>query len=345
MSTNPRNVALCIFLFLASALVTLTLRSSRWHSYVPGIPGSNGGGVQASKVAFATFLGANTNPEKMATDAESEAAGDEDDGYYLATRVLAYQLMHSRSAGTNNSIPFIVVCTADVSKRKLAQLKKDGAIIRVVERLEADWLHPGAARWADMMAKLRMFEMTEWSKILYIDADHLVTGSLDGVFFDEAAQTQATGANGAQVAGDEAPLPRTYMLAAHGDFFGYDHPWPPPTDSTYMNAGFFIFAPSRVLFDYYVSILHIEGRFDPGYMEQSLLNYAHRREGNMPWKPIWYGWNANWPTSKDWRGGARSFHSKYWDGDTSHDPLLKSLWREQRAEMEGFYRGREAGHW
>lgn len=40
-------------------------------------------------------------------------------------------------------------------------------------------------------------------------------------------------------------------------------------------------------------------------------------------------------------GGARSFHAKYWDGDPSHDPLLKAIWREQRAEMEGFYTGRD----
>lgn len=42
-------------------------------------------------------------------------------------------------------------------------------------------------------------------------------------------------------------------------------------------------------------------------------------------------------------GGARSFHAKYWDGDPSHDPFLKAIWKEQRAEMEGFYRGREVG--
>ena len=45
-------------------------------------------------------------------------------------------------------------------------------------------------------------------------------------------------------------------------------------------------------------------------------------------------------------GGARSFHAKYWDGDPSHDPVLKAIWKEQRAEMTGYYRGRElnGGH-
>jgi alpha-N-acetylglucosamine transferase len=345
MSTNPRNIALFIFLFLGSALVTLTVKSSNWHSLVRNGPGRHGAyglnRVPSPKVAFATFLAANTNEDKKENDSESEAINDGDDGYYLGARVLAYQLLHSRSAGTNNSIPFIVICTEDVSERKRAQLAKDGAIIKVVDRLEADWVHPGVARWADVLAKLRLFSMTEWNKILFIDADHLVTAPLDGVFYDEATMTQSTLANPEAIRDDESALPRTYMLATHADFFGYDHPYPPPTNGDYLNCGFFVFTPSRVLFDYYLSLLKLPGRFDPGFPEQNLLNYAHRRDGNMPWKPLWYGWNVNWPTEKDWRGGARSFHAKYWDGDPSHDPFLKSIWREQRAEMEGFYRGRD----
>ncbi|KAK1074459.1 hypothetical protein LTR74_001055 [Friedmanniomyces endolithicus] len=26
--------------------------------------------------------------------------------------------------------------------------------------------------------------------------------------------------------------------------------------------------------------------------------------------------------------GAHSFHAKYWDGDLSHDPVLKAIWKE-----------------
>jgi alpha-N-acetylglucosamine transferase len=347
MTTNPRNIALFIFLFLASALVTLTVKSSKWHSLVPGGPGRHGGHysnrVPSPQVAYATFLAANANPDKKETDAESEAINDEDDGYYIGARVLAYQLLHSRSAGTNASIPFIVICTEDVSKRKRARLARDGAIIKIVDRLEADWIHPGVARWADVLAKLRLFTMTEWSKILFIDADHLVTAPLDGVFYDEATLTQSTFANPEAVRDDEAALPGTYMLATHADAFGYDHPIPPPTDASYLNCGFFVFMPSQVLFDYYLSLLKLPDRFDAAFPEQNLLNYAHRREGNMPWTPLWYGWNVNWPTEKDWRAGARSFHAKYFDDDPSHDPVLKAMWREQRAEMEGFYRGRDGG--
>ncbi|USW57468.1 Putative glycosyl transferase, family 8, nucleotide-diphospho-sugar transferase [Septoria linicola] len=344
---NPKTVSLCIFLILASALVTLTLKSNRPHQqWQPSQRKSSAAYsqqviLQTHKVAYATFLAGSTSGDHRATDEESAAIDDADDGYYLGARVLAYQLLHSKSAGTNNSIPFLVVCTRDVSKRKRDRLKKDGATIVLVEKLQQDWVKAADARWIDVLAKLRLFQLVDYSKILFIDADTLVTAPLDGVFFDESTLTQGTKDIPGATKDDEAEMPRTYMFATHSDYWGYDHPYPPPTDLSYLNCGFFIFTPSLQLFDYYMSLLGLPGRFDPGFPEQNLLNYAHRQDGNMPWKPLWYGWNVNWPTAKDWRGGARSFHAKYWDGDPSHDPVLKAIWKEQRAEMQGFYRGRD----
>lgn len=309
MTTNPRTIALCIVLFLASAFVTLTLRSSHHAGgWLPSARPGKGSSTKPSqqplnpKVAFATFLGASMNPSAKATDEESAAINDEDDGYFLGTRVLGYQLLHSKTAGTNTSIPFIVLCTKEVSPRKRAMLKHDGATVVVIEKLEADWVVPATERWRDVLSKLRLFQLTEYSKILFIDADTLVTKPLDGVFYDEATLTQATLTNPAQIKDDETALPRTYMFATHGEFWGYDHPYPPDPNLDYLNCGFFVFTPSKVLFDYYLSLLKIPGRFDPGFPEQNLLNYAHRHDGNMPWKPLWYGWNVNWPTENDWRG-------------------------------------------
>ncbi|PPJ57567.1 hypothetical protein CBER1_10530 [Cercospora berteroae] len=346
-AANPKTVGLCIFLFLASSLITLSLKSTHHnHRWLPpqpkgAAPYSQQVVLQTHKVAYATFLAGSTSGDRRETDEESAAIDDADDGYYLGARVLAYLLLHSKSAGTNNSIPFLVVCTRDVSKRKRDRLKKDGATIVLVEKLKKDWVQAADARWADVLAKLRLFQLIDYDKILFIDADTLVTAPLDGVFFDESTLTQGTKALPQAIKDDEAELPRTYMFATHSDFWGYDHPYPPPTDLSYLNCGFFIFTPSVKLFDYYMSLLQLQGRFDPSFPEQNLLNYAHRQDGNMPWKPLWYGWNVNWPTANDWRGGARSFHAKYWDGDPSHDPILKAIWKEQRAEMQGFYRGRD----
>ncbi|SMY25981.1 unnamed protein product [Zymoseptoria tritici ST99CH_1A5] len=350
MPANPKTIGLCISLFLASALITLTFRSAnpnspstQWLSPRPHTSSSSlpQQPLNPHRVAFATFLAGNT--ASTSTDEESALNNDADDGYFIGARVLAYQLLHSKTAGTNSSIPFLVVCTLDVSKRKRDRLKADGATVIVIEKLDPAWVTAANPRWRDVMSKLRLFQLVEYSKICFIDADTLVTAPLDGVFFDEATLTQATGNTPDKILPDEAPLPRTYMFATHSDLWGYDHAFPPPPSMDYLNCGFFVFTPSLPLFAYYISLLSLPGRFDAGFPEQNLLNYAHRREGNMPWQPLWYGWNVNWPTARDWRGGARSFHAKYWDGDPSHDPVLKGIWREQRSEMEGFWRGREEG--
>ncbi|KAF1355361.1 nucleotide-diphospho-sugar transferase, partial [Delphinella strobiligena] len=237
---------------------------------------------------------------------------DNDDGYYVSARVMIYQLLHSPTAATNTSIPFLVLCTTDVSPRKRARLASDGATVIVVDKLAADWVHPSADRWRDVLAKLRLWEQVSYEKICFIDADMLVTKNLDAVFWDPATSVRTTLSNPSEIKGDEANLPPTYAFASRADLWGFDHPYPPPETNTYLNCGFFVFTPSIQMFAYYTSLLAVEGKFDPAFPEQNLLNYSHRMEGNMPWQRVLFGWNVNWPTRRDWEGGAGSFHAKFW---------------------------------
>lgn len=156
MTPNPRVIALCITLFLASASITLSLKTSSHHhnrnpsSWLPSLhrPSTSKNhrpskDHSSPKLAYATFLAADIeHPNKDGDEDEGSEEKDNEDGYFLGTRVLAYQLLHSKTAGTNQSIPFLVLCTKDVSKRKRERLKKDGATVVVVEKLEARWVTP-----------------------------------------------------------------------------------------------------------------------------------------------------------------------------------------------------------
>ncbi|KAI9668180.1 MAG: hypothetical protein M1821_001000 [Bathelium mastoideum] len=348
---SPKLIFLCTFLFLASALVSLSVRNSPHRARALFSSSFSRQGhlsdtaivPHKSKVAFATFLSGSPSDESSdeTPSKDEHDPDDNDDGYFLAARVLTYQLLHSASAGTNGSIPFLVLVTDDVSARKRATLAREGATIVPVAKLNASWVQPGAARWRDVLAKLRLFELVGYAKICFLDADTLVTARLDGVFYDEATTLQPVLERSDAVRADEAALPRTYAFAAHPDAWAYDHPLPPPSpEPDYLNCGFFVVAPDRALFAYYASLLALDGRFDPRFPEQNLLNYAHRKEGNMPWRHLWYGWNVNWPTERDLKAGARSFHAKYWDDDPTHDEVLKRMWRDQRWEMEGYWRAR-----
>ncbi|KAK8216745.1 hypothetical protein M8818_001708 [Zalaria obscura] len=342
-ASSPKAVGLCLFLFLASALLTLTFRSPHSSRHWPNYRSKNKHSdlQQASQVAFATFLGGNTNTDvRTIKMEEDEDTNDEDDGYFLATRVLAYQLLHSPVTGTNSSIPLLVFVTPNVSARKVARLRSDGATVIEVEQVGTGQREDSATtRGRDNLSKLQMWAHTQYKKICYISPNVLITKRLDGIFWDEGTISQSTLANQGEIKQEEAALPRTYSFSAHAEFWGYDHPYPPRVEGTTFNSHFFVFVPDKAVQRYYSGLL---GRFDGEEADKDLLNYAHRREGNMPWKPLWYGWNIEWPTERDWRSGAASFTAKFWDGDSGHDPTLKAMWRETRAEMMGYHMGRDA---
>jgi alpha-N-acetylglucosamine transferase len=289
-----------------------------------------------SKYAFATLLASDSAHPKDPNNLH--------DDYFVATRLLGYQLMHATETRSAN-IPFIVLATHGVSQNKIDRLRLDGAIVLVVDTVEKPaWLADtaGASNWQEVFDKLRLWELTQFDLICFLDGDTVLNRPLDGVFADPAAQQHTTLARPDKLKPDEGPLPATYVFAGQPEMQPTHHY--PPSDSTsdypninYLNAGFFVTAPSLELQSHYLSILTIPDRFVPHLPEQNLLNYAHRREaegGNMPWKMLGNEWNVHYPTVGDLEGGVASLHEKWWaPGDKELEPYLKS-WRWR---MEGFY--------
>ncbi|KAL9638911.1 MAG: hypothetical protein Q9164_001252 [Protoblastenia rupestris] len=254
-------------------------------------------GNPISKYAFVSFLQENA--------LHDETKDPNDDEYFLSVRVLGYQLMHSPQTGTNTSIPFVVCVTHEVSEKKKKILESDGATVIVVDAVpNPDWLSTNGvkARWKDLMTKLRVFQLVQFEKILLLDSDQLIVKRMDGIFHDPG--TMPIQPKEGKFAGrQEASLPQKYMLAAQAQQRDWIHPYPPAPDNNYFGAGFFMALPSHEIFDYYNSVLQIKGLFDPDMMEQNLLNYAHRRDGPMPWTDVYYTWTTTFPTISDYNSG------------------------------------------
>jgi alpha-N-acetylglucosamine transferase len=305
-------------------------------------PASNRPAGAAPKYAFATLLSGNDADHSYypanATIRDDDYATD---GYFIGTRHLIYSLAHHPQTKSAKPIPFIVLAMPSVSAGKRARLQADGAIvIEVVPIPLPKWIQPGSPRWKDMATKLRLVELEEYDKICYIDADHLVTAPLDGVFEDPATNTVITLEQPDQVVADEPALPLDYMFAGRPDMFRADHDIPPP-EANYLNAGFFVLRPSRALFEYYLGLMQIEGRFGGGFVEQDMFNYAHRRAGNMPWKSLQWQWNVNFPGVRDYKAGVKSFHAKWWDRSKNNDPDLRDIWWDTWESFRKFYRDKE----
>jgi len=120
----------------------------------------------------------------------------------------------------------------------------------------------------------------------------------------------------------------------------------PPKDGqfrhghTYFNAGFFMFSPSSLLHEHYTSLTNHANmsdlKFDTLCPEQNLLNYAHRREGPMPWVDLSLKWNVIRATKNDVKNGAVTLHAKWWEAEELSNWFLGEVSR-----MQGFYQGRD----
>ncbi|RMZ16218.1 hypothetical protein D0862_01319 [Hortaea werneckii] len=290
------------------------------------------------KYAYATFLAGDSS-------ALSEDKVLEHDKYFVATRILAYQLLHAPETKSKHGYPFIVLVTSDVSAEKRERLRKDGAIVWEAPAMDAGWVKTDVSTWQNVMSKLRLWELTEYERICFLDGDTILTDTMDGIFEDAAAAMQESGQDQEATEADEAAVPNTYVFAGVPEP-KMQHHYPPSEKEgdwyniNYLNAGFFVLQPSQELLSYYTSLTTLEDRFDPHLPEQNLLNYAHRREGNMPWKQLDSKWNMHYPSMDDLEGGVVSLHEKWW---SPVNPDLAPFLLSWRWRMEGYYEGNEGG--
>lgn len=289
----------------------------------------------SEKLAYVTFLSGTLDQDEDL----------ENDHYFQAVRILVWQLVHHLPTRAEN-IDVVVMVTPTVSESRRKRLIRDGAIVYPVEflRSESKWVHAAEERWNDVMTKLRVWEMTQYSRILVLDGDTVLVKPLDGVFKDPGAQIRETKSVSSYKPLDgEAALPKTYLLASLSEVWDSSHEFPPKEGTGlktigYMNAGFFLLAPSIDAFNHYKSYLEIPDSFDPKYPEQNLLNKIHDWKGPMPWTEVDYKWNIRCPNDVDIEKGLVSAHEKWWTQPYLYNNDKTKHWlRSRRWEMKGWY--------
>lgn len=325
---SKRLSQLCVAVFVAILLTASAIFSYRYPRQganrlpLPRVSTSKA----TSKNAFVLFL----------TDYSAADGKDGTDDYYTATRVLLYQLLHAPSTCTQASIPVVILATDSVKTAHIARLRASGADVRIVDRVKAaPWMGViETPRWRDIFTKLRAFELSEFEKVLVLDADMLLVDRLDGIFSDLATDILAP--NPALARSDEGPLPSKYMFSAQIITNDTSHGYP-PVGAPYFSAGFFLCHPSAEIMKYYDSLMQIRDRFPTKLAEQDFLNYAHRKEGPMPWQDFDYRWTTTWPSLVEYKKGAKSLHEKWWKenaGGRDLDPFLREKWAQAKFEME-----------
>ncbi|THY54930.1 nucleotide-diphospho-sugar transferase [Aureobasidium pullulans] len=318
-------------------------------AHVPGTGSGSSTAKTGNGVSSSSSSGKKNAYMTLLTNTMDAPEDPVQDHYFMATRILGYQLLHQPNTRTQRGYPFVVLVTADVKQDRRDLLTSDGAIVLPVQNLEYNTtrIHGEMPQWKDVMTKLRAWELVEYDLIAFLDGDFILNRCMDGIF-DDGATMPATLLTSNTLPSDEGELPSTYVLATVAEANPF-HNYPPTAaahdykDPNYFNAGFFLFRPDLTLFRHFEKILQLEGRFDPQYPEQNLLNYAFRRSGQMPWIEMDGNWHIRFPTVGDMEQGVASMHDKWWSAHM--DKGLQPYYDSIRWRMEGFYEVTSKKQW
>lgn len=304
------------------------------------------------KYAYATFLG----PPTSKPPSNNSTADPLEDPYFLSVRLLNWQILHSPKTRTliEPAPPFLVLALPSIPKSQRKVLESEGATIAIIEPLELpdafDLDYISTSRFRDVLAKLRLWQLTEYDKILYLDADSFLLAPLDDIFTAPGISEPQQTVNWTSPSSDtQIPQPpQTYLMSASTDTYGDQTKWEEPGHPNYLCACFMLFAPSEQLFQYYMHILTgPEAPPNARYPEQDLLIYAHRNNGPMPWTRIPIGWSANDADMvEELEGGVRSLHVKPWagaEGGNIEKGSMREVWMDLVMAMEIFYGNNQAG--
>ena len=280
------------------------------------------------RYAITTYLGPNSIGK--------QEKSDNLDSEFIGTRTLVYQLLHSPSTKLRDPVPVIILVHRDVRESKRQRLRDDGATVIEVESIADD-------RWGDIPTKLRIFDPTlvPYHKILFMDADIILTRPIDKIFDDPNAVPRAV--DDSQVEPEMNPLPQEYILAASPlTRRGSSAVVSTQTPNSFC-GGLFMYSPSTEVFQYYTKLLGQSELYHTGAAGDELLNYAHRQGGPMPWKNLRGSWYLNTPGDNDLNGKTPLLHTKLraQDGEaSSSDSAVGKFAQSQRWEMEGYWIGK-----
>jgi alpha-N-acetylglucosamine transferase len=203
-------------------------------------------------------------------------------GYLVGVRTLQASLQRSGSA-----YPLVVMVTDAIDDRSRALLEADGCLLREVESLRPSSdirANYANARFAEVWTKLAAWRLTEFERIVFMDADMLVTQNMDELFAlpldpGAIAACHACRCNPNHIASYPAtwtPSNCAYTYWDAADAHGVD---------PYFNGGLLVLSPDEAVFSELVGTLGAVSDLSRyPFAEQDFLNeYYHQRWTQLPY--------------------------------------------------------------
>jgi alpha-N-acetylglucosamine transferase len=210
--------------------------------------------------------------------------------YVVGVRTLRASLERSGSP-----YPLVVLVTDDIDAADREVLQDDGCVLHDVSPLRpASGLADSYAnaRFAQVWTKLAAWQLTDYERVVFLDADMLVTQSMDELFSfplgdGEIAACHACRCNPNRIASYPASWIPQNCFYTHCR--GVEHTSEPEVVDSYLNGGFLVLTPDEAVYEQMVERLaEVDDLSSYVFAEQDFLNEFY--EGR--WVPMPYVYNA-----------------------------------------------------
>lgn len=229
------------------------------------------------------------------------------DPYFLAILSLTYRLLYSPRTRTQKPYPFVVFVAEFVTQQQRDILTGAGAVVRQLSPLEYPHCDaPGyQKRWVDQFTKLNMWAQTDFSRILFLDADAFPLEPIDDMF--DAAPYQSPIVEKMELddlTSDGGHASQPYIFA------GVPHqPW--NLTHPEINGGTLILTPDEAMHKRLLQNYVKFNRYDCTTMEQSFLNWQFGVGSAYPPTLLERKWGGVFPGEGD-EGKLKVVHTKLW---------------------------------
>ena len=259
--------------------------------------------------------------------------GRNSDLEFDAVRNLVYQVLHQPSTRTRQNTSMLVLISPDVSDQQRKLLEIEGAEIVTIQPSS---IHRATnnADSQDSLIALRLLELTQYDRILFLQPYLLLTKTLDMIWEEHAAsRVQLTRKNSHVNQSREVSAPENYLFASvpsrHGKTF---------------SSGFWVVQPDRQLYRYYISLMKLDDGTDNQSAElHGILNHAHRKEGNMPWTQLSSAkWHSDVSTRQDLLPDCATVYNNFWllHNPSSVNKGFMDLWWKTQGYMKAYWKER-----
>jgi alpha-N-acetylglucosamine transferase len=253
------------------------------------------------------------------------------DYYFENCKMMAQRLLRNATTRDPFNRPFVILATPSVPEKQIDVLSSHGALVRRVPLIDPPSgtidMERINQRYKDQFTKLHVWNLTEYKRVAYFDADTLIIRPIHSIFDTPTS-----------LSGDDE-----WLFAAvydSGNSREDNHRNAPGPDDkgrgqdNQFSAGVFLLYPTLEQFNYIFGILENPPERDwTTFMEQDMLRWAYRDGGPYPWIRLSHLYNTQW--SKSWdMDSAFVLHDKLWL--PGRDEKLQSAWYQAWGEMVGW---------